>query len=664
MFLEIPLRITEHRWPEDTQPLVSISCITYNHEHFIRDAIEGFLMQETTFPVEILIHDDASTDNTATIVKEYENRHPSLISPIYQTENQYSKGLNPGYNNRGRAKGKYIALCEGDDYWTDPLKLQKQVEFLEANEEYVASGHNTQTIFENDPTRLFFKWPSMIDTPPTTLTLEDHLIIYPKYGHRIPYHTSSYLFCNKKIDPSVIMHNAFSGDYLLFILMAQYGQVKIHDELMSVHRKHSKGITSLNTSEYVSNNRIEMYKRLNAYLDYEYDLQFKNLIKYYSNSAYIANQHNLLKLIFKNINLLKNLYAKLRRRISGSILAVLPFVSRLKIKQKELELIVSKNYKQIIALELFSNNILKSLCEHNESFCYHFDKEQLQLAWFIKNGSELDLENPKTFGEKIQWLKLNLRKPIMCAMTDKAQARYIVKEKIGEQYLNQLFGVYENVEDLVKDFARFPEKFVIKTNHLASSKGIIFVSDKLKVMDNEINEFRLTLKQNYYYSIDKLEFEGKNHYIKKAEWNYRNISPRIIVEEMLIDNEDELKDYKVWCFNGEPKFIQLHANRFSNHKKCFYSTQWEKLPFNLAFPFFEGEIERPQKLEEMLEISRKLASGFPFISIDLYIVNNTRIVFGEFTFYPSGGFGGFEPTEWDIKLGEMIDLTNVSRNTH
>lgn len=132
-------------------PLVSICCITYNQENYIRDAIEGFLMQRTTFPIEIIIHDDASTDNTAKVVNEFAEKHPDLIVPIYQTINQYSQGIKPWPNFVfPRARGKYIALCEGDDYWTDPLKLQKQVDFLEANEDYGMvytdwSNHNVST---------------------------------------------------------------------------------------------------------------------------------------------------------------------------------------------------------------------------------------------------------------------------------------------------------------------------------------------------------------------------------------------------------------------------------------------------------------------------------------------------------------------------------------
>ena len=150
-FLDEPIQVTLQKWDLNTIPLVSISCITYNQEKYIRDAIDGFLMQKTTFPVEILIHDDASTDKTANIVREYEAKYPNLIKPIYQTENQYSKrnGI-IGRIQRGRARGKYYAMCEGDDYWTDPFKLQKQVDFMEENPQYPFCCHRFKILNESD----------------------------------------------------------------------------------------------------------------------------------------------------------------------------------------------------------------------------------------------------------------------------------------------------------------------------------------------------------------------------------------------------------------------------------------------------------------------------------------------------------------------------------
>jgi glycosyltransferase involved in cell wall biosynthesis len=159
-----PIPITEQEWPEGTLPLVTTRTITYMHEPFIRECIEGILMQKTTFPVEVIIHDDASTDKTAEIVREYQAKHPRLIKAIYQQENQFSK---PGKGTMRAdiikaTHGKYIALCEGDDYWADPLKLQMQVGFLEANKEYVAvaesglvknSARQKEFLFSDEPER-------------------------------------------------------------------------------------------------------------------------------------------------------------------------------------------------------------------------------------------------------------------------------------------------------------------------------------------------------------------------------------------------------------------------------------------------------------------------------------------------------------------------------
>jgi len=151
--LHKPTRVSEQQLPEGTSPAVSICCLAYNHENYIRDAIEGFLMQETTFPVEILLHDDASTDRTSEIIREYETRYPRLIKPVYQTINQHSGGGRPGKKTRERAIGDYIAVCEGDDFWTDPKKLQIQWEHLESDNRCDMCFHLANKLnFENGET--------------------------------------------------------------------------------------------------------------------------------------------------------------------------------------------------------------------------------------------------------------------------------------------------------------------------------------------------------------------------------------------------------------------------------------------------------------------------------------------------------------------------------
>ncbi|HKK83432.1 MAG TPA: glycosyltransferase, partial [Atribacterota bacterium] len=143
--LNNPVPIADQNWERNISPLVTIGCITYKHEKYIRDSIEGFLIQKTTFPVEIIIHDDASPDKTPEIISEYEQKYPNLFFTIFQDENQFSIGNTPIFGNfiYPKSRGKYIAFCEGDDYWSDPLKLQKQVDFLEENPDYSLCSHET-----------------------------------------------------------------------------------------------------------------------------------------------------------------------------------------------------------------------------------------------------------------------------------------------------------------------------------------------------------------------------------------------------------------------------------------------------------------------------------------------------------------------------------------
>jgi glycosyltransferase involved in cell wall biosynthesis len=207
------------------RPLFSIACITYNHEKYIRDALNGFLMQKTNFPIEIIIYDDASTDNTTGIIKEHERKYPKLVKPIYQNENQYSKGKKPSTFVWPKCSGEYVAFCEGDDYWTDPYKLQKQVDFLETNFQYSLCFHKIKILLDNG---------NLVDdfitkVPGNTTTIKD----LAKYGNYI--HT-----------PSVVLRNDFKyptwyskcpiGDYPRYFISVKDRMIKYLDESMAIYR--------------------------------------------------------------------------------------------------------------------------------------------------------------------------------------------------------------------------------------------------------------------------------------------------------------------------------------------------------------------------------------------------------------------------------------------
>ena len=227
-------------------PAVSIGCVTFNHENYIAQAIESFLIQETSFPVEILIYDDASTDTTPEIIREYESAYPDVIMPIYQTENQFSKKQVRGINlrfNFSRARGKYMAMCEGDDYWTESLKLQKQVDFLEANPEYVLCQHKTEMIWEDDscPPKLQF-------CDRDELITQDILkrnLFSDSLGPVPRTHTSSSVFRMSLFRngfPSRY-EEIFAADRYMYLWASLQGKIKVLPDVMSVYRQHDGGIS-------------------------------------------------------------------------------------------------------------------------------------------------------------------------------------------------------------------------------------------------------------------------------------------------------------------------------------------------------------------------------------------------------------------------------------
>lgn len=268
------------------------------------------------------------------------------------------------------------------------------------------------------------------------------------------------------------------------------------------------------------------------------------------------------------------------------------------------------------------------------------DALYLKLKYRLKMGKALDLENPKTFNEKLQWLKLNNRNPKHRVMVDKYLAKTYIAEKIGEQYVIKLLGVWDDPNDI--DFDKLPEQFVLKLTH---NSGSVFICTDKRQFDFEhvLKQLRKGMKENYYYH--------------SREWQYKDLKPRIIAEEYMVDESgDELKDYKIFTFNGEPYCVQVDFNRFKGHKKNLYSTNWELLEFSFNYPAHpEIQIPRPHNLEEMLEIARKLGAGEPYVRVDFYSVNGKTYV-GEITFYPASGFGKFVPDGYDRILGNKIHL--------
>ena len=270
------------------------------------------------------------------------------------------------------------------------------------------------------------------------------------------------------------------------------------------------------------------------------------------------------------------------------------------------------------------------------------DDLYLKIKYRLTMGRKLDLNNPETFNQKLQWLKLYDRKPEYTQMVDKYEVRKYIKEIIGEEYLIPLLGVYDSFEEI--DFDNLPDEFVLKPNH--TSGNVFICKDKSKIdykkLKKEVNRW---LKREYYWL--------------HREWPYKNVKPRIICEELIkTENGGFPYDYKFHCFNGEPDNVMECIERESgNPKFYFFDNEWNLLRYNLAgINAPQGfTLPKPKKMDEMFMLAKKLSSGFPFIRVDFFC-ENEKIYFGELTFFPASGFDVNLLKETDILFGEKLEL--------
>lgn len=296
------------------------------------------------------------------------------------------------------------------------------------------------------------------------------------------------------------------------------------------------------------------------------------------------------------------------------------------------------------------NRIIRSLKQPRTLFKYIVyktariwsDETFLKMLFPLRVGYKLNLDNPKTFNEKLQWLKLHNRKPIYTKMVDKVEAKEFVANIIGEEYIIPTLGVYDSVDEI--DFDKLPDQFVLKCTH--DSGGIVVCSNKSELDIEEVrNKLRKGLKRRYFY--------------QNREWPYKQVKPRIIAEKYMVDESGyELKDYKFFCFDGKVELLFIATDRGSKTEETkfdFFDADFNHLPFTNGHPNATKPSVRPKGFDKMKEIAAILSKGHPHLRVDLYDING-KIYFGELTFYHWSGMTPFVPIEWDYKLGDMIKL--------
>lgn len=281
------------------------------------------------------------------------------------------------------------------------------------------------------------------------------------------------------------------------------------------------------------------------------------------------------------------------------------------------------------------------------------DETYLRKLYKIRMGYPLNLDDPKTFCEKLQWLKLYYRKPDFTIMVDKYQVKKYVSNRIGSEHVVPLLGVWDDPEKI--DFKCLPERFVLKCNH-NSGKGMFICTNK-NTLDTKLVKRKLKkgLKQDYY--------------ITNREWPYKDIKRKIIAEKYMEDKiSGKIYDYKFYCFNGVPKFLYVGDANIINGEKhdllTFLDLNWGKTPFfRNDKKEIQNEILKPETFDEMVNISKVLSEGIPFVRVDLFSIDN-KVYFSEFTFSPGSGFAPFSPYEWECRIGDYITLPRCQNKSY
>lgn len=316
----------------------------------------------------------------------------------------------------------------------------------------------------------------------------------------------------------------------------------------------------------------------------------------------------------------------------------------LKYQDEILQQLKRHSVNNVVIVDIpFIFQVLESIAWADDSvkqkyYTIYDDIEFLKRKFKRRVGYELNIVNPTTFNEKLQWLKVNDRNPEYTRMVDKHEFKLYVEEVLGKGYTIPTLGLYDTVDEIEWD--KLPEKFVLKCTH--DSGSIVICKDKKQFdIDAAVKKLESGLKGNYYWA--------------SREWPYRNVKPRVIAEEYMEDARGEIIDYKFLCYRGTCKYVFTCTERFAEKglKVTFFDREWNKLSIKRHYPISEQNIEKPTNYDQMLELAESFSEKIPFVRIDFYEING-RLYVGEFTFYPGGGMEEFDNYEDDVLLGKDI----------
>lgn len=299
--------------------------------------------------------------------------------------------------------------------------------------------------------------------------------------------------------------------------------------------------------------------------------------------------------------------------------------------------------KKMAYLLTHEPHIIMLMLSSRGLFNWMSDEQYLRILYRLAMRERLDLENPNNYNAKLQWLKLNDRKDIYSVMVDKYDAKQYIASVVGEEYLIPTLGVWNNFEEI--DFASLPNRFVLKCTH--DSGGVSICRDKENYdIDRARKKIQKSLRRNYYYLY--------------REWPYKSLKPRIIAEEYMEEGDGEgeenvLTDYKFFCFDGVPKIMYISKDKAQQPYTDFYDMDFNHLPIHVKDPNSDVKREKPKEFDLMKRLAEALSKGMPHLRVDFYVIKE-KIYVGELTFYHNGGVTRIQPDEWNIKMGEWIQI--------
>lgn len=317
-----------------------------------------------------------------------------------------------------------------------------------------------------------------------------------------------------------------------------------------------------------------------------------------------------------------------------------------------------------LGIKISKNKIRKKCPTYNMSDMKIFNVlrfiRQLTIEekiWYISQniyksvGYFPNIKNPKSFNEKLGWMRINYYDPVEKLCSDKYEFKNYIKNSFGENYIIPLIGVYDDVNDI--DFKKLPQKFVIKTTSNGAAIGIKIVRDKSKLDIEQLKAEYNTLIQEWH--------KGGKEFLSPVEYK---VKQRIIIEEYAEQIDGQLYDYKFFCFHGKVKFVYVAIDHFPGVKSkiSLFDLNWNKLDVSYDnHPQIDIDIKKPNNFDKMVELAEKASSKFPFVRVDFYETKDS-VLFGEFTFFPGCGFGKYKPLDWDYKMGEWLDLNKLPKN--